>query len=185
MRGHWARSEKKSILLGSRVSRSWQFRKPNNAAASTLLASAAGQAQQHHEQVDKVEVERQCADDSLAACGSCIVAAVVHSLYSLGVVGSETRKNTDAHNRDQPVKLGRAQEEVDHACDDDADQAHKQESAKPRQVTPSGISEDAQCSKRCGCDQEHACDRGIRIDVEEDRERHSYEGCIDEKQPPR
>src|SRR3974390_1347905 len=102
------------------------------------LAPIASKAQHHHEQVDEIEVERQRADDGLAACGSWIVVAVVYRLDSLSIVGSETRKDTDAYNRDQPVKFSRPQEEVEQACDDDADQAQEKEGAESRQVAPGG-----------------------------------------------
>jgi hypothetical protein len=39
----------------------------SRAGVARTLASAAHQAQHHHEQVDEVEVERQCAHHGLAA----------------------------------------------------------------------------------------------------------------------
>jgi hypothetical protein len=67
------------------------------------LASAAHQAQHHHEQVDEVQVERQRAHHGLAAGRSGVIAAIVHPLDPLGIVGREARKDADADNGNHPI----------------------------------------------------------------------------------
>ena len=62
----------------------------------TALAPVASQTQQHHEQVDEIEVERQRAHHGLAARGNSVVARVVHPLDPLGIIGGEAREDADA-----------------------------------------------------------------------------------------
>src|SRR5829696_7921322 len=50
------------------------------------LAPVADQAQQHHEQVDEVEVERQRAHHGLAAERAVVIHRAVHLLDALGIV---------------------------------------------------------------------------------------------------
>src|SRR5262245_38082997 len=59
-------------------------------------APVANQAEQHHEQVDEVEVKRQRAHYRLAAAGSAVVVDVVHLLDLLGVPGGQAGKHDDA-----------------------------------------------------------------------------------------
>src|SRR5258706_10090642 len=64
-----------------------ECRSRSRARITRTLASAAHQAQHHHEQVDEVEVERKRAHHGLAAGRSGVIAAVVHPLDPLGIVG--------------------------------------------------------------------------------------------------
>jgi hypothetical protein len=65
----------------------------SRAGIAGTLASAAHQAQHHHEQVDEVEVERQRAHHGLAAGRSGVIAPVIHPLDPLGIIGREARKD--------------------------------------------------------------------------------------------
>src|SRR5215813_10371967 len=69
-----------------------------SAETEVRLAPSSGEAQQHHEQVDKVEVERQCGDHRLATRGGFIIRAVVHRLDSLGVVSGQAGKHADTYD---------------------------------------------------------------------------------------
>ena len=72
------------------------------------LAPPSHQTQQHHEKVDEVEVERKRAHHGLAARQSGVIAAVVHPLDPLGIVGREARKDADADDRNHPVQAARS-----------------------------------------------------------------------------
>src|SRR6185295_13028815 len=106
------------------------------------LASSSHQTQQHHEKVDEVEVERKRAHHGLAARRSSVIAAVVHALDPLGIVGREASKDADADDRNHPVQAARSQEQIDQARDDDADQTHEEERSYSRQVSLGGVTPD-------------------------------------------
>ena len=140
------------------------------ARIARTLASAAHQAQHHHEQIDEVEVERQRAHHGLAAGRSGVIAGVVHPLDPLGIVGREARKDADADNGNHPIQPARSQKQIDQARDDDADQAHEQESSESRQVSLGGVTPDAERTEGRRRDKEHPRDRGLRVDVEDGRQ---------------
>ena len=71
--------------------------------SSRNLASAAHQAQHHHEQVDEVDVERKRAHHGLAAGRSGVIAGVIHPFDPLGIIGRKARKDANANNRNHPV----------------------------------------------------------------------------------
>ena len=134
------------------------------------LASAARQAQHHHEQVDEVEVERQRAHHCLAAGRSGVIAGVVHPLDPLGIVGRQARKDADADNGNHPIEPARSQKQIDQACDNDADQAHEQESSESRQASLGSVTPDAERAEGRRRDKEHPRDRGLCVDVENGRQ---------------
>src|SRR4249919_2391290 len=96
------------------------------------LTSTAHQAQHHHEQVDEVDVERKRAHHGLAASRSGVITPVVDPLDPLRIVGREARKDANANNRNHPVQPARSKKQIDQACDNDANQAHEQESPESR-----------------------------------------------------
>jgi hypothetical protein len=93
--------DKIAILLGSnglRVQSIWYqcWRARRERYLLVTLASAAHQAQHCHEQVDEVQVERQRAHHGLAAGRNGVIAAIVHPLDPLGIVGREACKDANA-----------------------------------------------------------------------------------------
>src|SRR4051794_15500986 len=99
------------------------------AGASILLpcqpsVALAEQLQQQREQVDEVQVERECARNrrtlgNVTALRGIAVDVVV--LQPLGIPGGEAREHHDADHRDDELQHRPAKEKVDEAGDDDAD----------------------------------------------------------------
>ncbi len=100
-------------------------------------------------------------------------------------VGREARKDADADNGNHPIQPARSQKQIDQACDNDADQAHEQEGSKSRQVSLSSVTPDAERAEGRRQDKEHPRDRGLRVDVEDGRQRNPDKGRIEEKQSSR
>src|SRR5581483_6614358 len=71
---------------------------------SVPLAAVAKQAQQHEEQVDKVEVEPERAHHRLAAGNGAVVHRAIHLLDALRVVGGQADEDDHADHRDDPIE---------------------------------------------------------------------------------
>src|SRR5262245_17718905 len=119
-------------------------------ATSAILRSApvAEQPQQHHEQVDEVEIERQRTHHGLAASDRSVVHGIIHLLDLLRIPGGEAGEHEDADHRDDPVEPARPEEDVDEARDDDADQAHEQEGANAGEIASGGVATQARTPER-------------------------------------
>jgi hypothetical protein len=58
----------------------------------------------------------------LAVRGSRPIAADVHPLDPLSIVGREAREGVEADDGNHPIQPPRSQQQIDQACDNDADQ---------------------------------------------------------------
>src|ERR1700748_1261623 len=117
----------------------------------------AKQLQQQREQVDEVQVERQCAGNRRALSHVTAlrgIAVDVVVLQPLGVPGGEARKYQDADDRHHELQHRAGEEDIDQARDDDAEQAHDQERTHAAHVTPRGVAVEAQGTERGRSDEE-------------------------------
>jgi hypothetical protein len=77
--------------------------------------------------------------------------------------------------RDHELQRRARDEQIDQACDDDAEQAHQQERPHSRHVTPRGVAVEAERAERGGGDEEHPHDRGVRINQEDRGQRNPHQ----------
>src|SRR5437660_11351695 len=104
-----------------------------NAPRSQLfsLTAAAEEPQQEQEEVDEVEIERECADQRVA-----LLAGLAQRAQPLRVVGGEAGEDEHAAAGNDELGRAGAEEEIDDAREDDADQPDDEEAAHPREAAP-------------------------------------------------
>ena len=91
------------------------------------LISAAEEAEQVKEQVDKVEVEAESAERrNFAQCFG-RVGICYHVLDFLGVPSGQTDENAYAYDADNPVETAACQEDVDNDAYEQTDKRHHQD----------------------------------------------------------
>src|SRR5437899_1430968 len=91
-----------------------------------LFPTAAGEAQQHQEEVDEVEIEGQRADHGVGPHLS-LRQGQRHLLESLCVPRGEAGEDDDTDDRDQELQRVVVPEHADERSQDEADQAHHEE----------------------------------------------------------
>ena len=125
---------------------------------SLVVAVATKEAQEHEEEVDKVEIQGEGTEDGTAADGNGVVKRSTGTELAqlVGIVGGKAGKHDNAHHADHKVHHAAAKEDIDNGSNDDADETHEQEVAHAGKVTLSHCSVD-------GHRKEHACcrDEGI------------------------
>src|SRR5271154_7018155 len=123
------------------------------------LSSASHQPQQAKEQVDEVQVESQSAEDRCLAAGiGALASRGVHSLDLLSIVGSKSRENDDADDREHEAGARTHQPWKDHGQQtkaDQSEQAHHAEGAHRPEVPLGREAKAAEARKPKGRDTEN------------------------------
>src|SRR5579872_6645251 len=122
------------------------------------LVALTKQLQQQGEEVDEVQIERQCADNGGSlrhvAAGAGIAVDII-VLQPLGIPGREAGEYQHADDRHEELQRRTGEEQIDQARDDDAEQAHQQERAHTGEVTSRGVAIQAQRTEGCRRNEEY------------------------------
>src|SRR4051794_2492394 len=124
-------------------------------AAPGSVAPVPGEAQQHHEQVDEIEVERQRADDRIGP-GAAVRHRQRHRLEPLRIVSGQAREHDHADERQDELEAVTVPEHPDERGDDDADEAHEEELPPPGQAPFGDRAVGRERSERPGRDEERS-----------------------------
>src|SRR3954447_4033830 len=135
------------------------IRMPAIYAPPSILTPLAEQLEQHHEEVDEVEVQRERPHHRFLAGQLLRIRFQIHGLDALRIVGGEAHKQYNADDRDHELNGVRSEEDVHQRGDYNADQAHEQKGPKPREIGARCKPIDAHRAIGCGRDEEDTCDR--------------------------